>query len=139
MAIEEIKLELELEGRDDIGTVYDAGKEYDFFTDLRTIFSDSSEEIFAIDLYFDASAFDAYFSNISRPKTIRVLCGKHAYDLPQCTERYSSQHNVDVSIRKTREVHDRLIFIDKSDCFIIGSSIKDGEKATTLSPHTPKW
>ena len=35
--IEELKLDLELEGEDEVGKVYESNKTFDFFTDLKTL------------------------------------------------------------------------------------------------------
>lgn len=138
-AIEEIKLELELEGRDEIGQVYEKGKEFDFFTDLKGITSKAQREVFIVDTYFDASAFLAYFSAADNDLSVRILCGKPAADLSMCISKYESQTNAKVEVRKTREAHDRLIFIDSNDCWIVGASIKDaGKKPTYLIPFVPQ-
>lgn len=138
-AIEEIKLELELDGRDEIGQVYEKGKEFDFFTDLKGIISGAEREVFIIDTYFDASAFLSYFSSADECLNVRILCGKPAADLSSCINKFESQTNAQVEVRKTREVHDRLIFIDASSCWIVGASIKDaGKKPTYLIPFAPQ-
>lgn len=138
-AIEEIKLELELDGRDEIGQVYEKGKEFDFFTDLKGIISGAERDVFIIDTYFDASAFLSYFSSADECLNVRILCGKSAADLSACIKRFESQTNAKVEVRKTREVHDRLVFIDASDCWIVGASIKDaGKKPTYLIPFAPQ-
>lgn len=138
-AIEEIKLELELDGRDEIGQVYDEGKEYDFYTDLREIVSGASREIFIVDAYFDAAAFQAYLSTSDNSLVIRILCSKYASDLNACVTAFQAQTGADVEIRKTRDIHDRVLFIDGADCWIVGASIKDaGKKPTYLVPLAPQ-
>lgn len=138
-AIEEIKLELELEGRDDFGQVYEAGKEYDFFSDLKDIVSGASSEIFIIDAYFDDVAFDAYFGAIDSNITIKILCGSYANDVATYVKKFTAQTGAQVEIRKTKAIHDRVIFLDNSDCWIVGASIKDaGKKPTYLIPLAPQ-
>jgi hypothetical protein len=138
-AIEEIKLELELNGKDDFGQVYMAGKEYDFFTDLKGIVSTARSELFLVDAYFDGIAFEAYLSNVEKSLKIKILCGKHASDIAQYVSKFSSQTGATIEIRKTKAIHDRVIFLDKSDCWIVGASIKDaGKKPTYLIPLAPQ-
>lgn len=138
-AVEELKLELELEGRDEIGQVYEAGKTYDFFTDLRGIVSGADQDIFIVDAYFDAAAFQAYLSNSENGLTIRILCSRYAADLASCVSAFASQTGATVAVRKTKDIHDRVIFLDKTDCWIVGASIKDaGKKPTYLIPLVPQ-
>ncbi|AML52745.1 hypothetical protein [Falsihalocynthiibacter arcticus] len=138
-AIEEIKLELELDGRDDIGQVYAAGKEYDFFTDLRGIFASAENELFLVDAYFDGASFEAYFSAVSRDLSIRILCGSYARDIAAYIDKFSLQTGAKIEIRKTKLVHDRVVFLDGSDCWLVGASIKDaGKKPTYLIPLAPQ-
>ena len=139
-AIDEIKLELELDGRDQIGQVYDAGKEYDFFVDLKGILSGASDEIFIVDAYMDGAAFDAYVGGVSSVRSVRVLCNNYANDVATYAKKYAAQTGATVEIRKTRDIHDRVIFLDRSDCWIVGASIKDaGKKPTYLIPLTPQF
>lgn len=138
-AIEEIKLELEIDGQEDIGKVYEAGKEYDLFTDLKGIIKGAENDIFVIDAYFDTEAFQAYLSTANNDLHIRILCGKYAPDLAACTKTFSAQTGAKVEVRKTKKIHDRVIFIDESDCWIVGASIKDaGKKPTFLIPLAPQ-
>lgn len=63
-AIEELKLELELSGRADIGSAYSPGEIYKFFVDLKSIVNGAESEIFLIDPYFDGEAFNNYLSGV---------------------------------------------------------------------------
>ena len=138
-AIEEIKLELELDGRDDLGQVYEAGKEYDFYTDLKDIIAGASTEIFIIDAYFDGAAFDAYLGTANSGLTIKILCGNYANDVATYVKKFVAQTGARVEIRKTKSIHDRVVFLDGSDCWIVGASIKDaGKKPTYLIPLAPQ-
>ena len=61
-AIEELKLELELDDRSDIGTAYAPGDVYRFFTDLKEVINSASTDVMIVDPYFNGEAFDAYLS-----------------------------------------------------------------------------
>lgn len=138
-AIEEIKLELELEGRENIGQVYEAEREFDFFTDLKGIIMGASKEIFVIDAYFDGAAFVAYLGTERNGINIKILCGNYADDVAFYVKKYTAQTQSNVEIRKTRAIHDRVIFLDRVDCWVVGASIKDaGKKPTYLMPLTPQ-
>jgi hypothetical protein len=137
--IEELKLELELDGQEYLGQVYQAGKEYDFFTDLKGIIADAKEEILIVDAYFDGAAFDAYLGTVDRGLSIRIICGNYASDVASYVKKFTAQTGASVEIRKTKSIHDRVIFLDGSDCWVVGASIKDaGKKPTYLLPLAPQ-
>lgn len=51
-AIEELKLQLELDGRGEIGSAYAPGDTYRFFADLKAIINAAEREILVVDPYF---------------------------------------------------------------------------------------
>ena len=55
-AAEEIKLELELDGHEEIGQVYEPQRQYDFLRDLKEIILGVQSEVFVDDTYFDGGA-----------------------------------------------------------------------------------
>jgi len=134
-AIEELKLDLELDGRSEIGSAYPPGEVYRFFADLKAILNSASKEIFIIDPYFNGEAFDAYLASANLVADLRILAHKYSAELLQYTIKYEQQHGSHVEVRRSKELHDRLVFIDENDCWIMGGSIKDaGKKATYLIP-----
>lgn len=137
--IEELKLELELAASDQIGQVYEAGKVYDFFADLKQIVGRANAGIFVVDPYFDGSAFHDYLSVLDSKVTIRIFANKYAIDLNSHLSRHVKQFGSDIQLRISNELHDRLLFIDEEDCWSIGASIKDGgKKATYILPLPPE-
>ena len=44
-----------------------------------------------------------------------------------------------IELKKTKKIHDRVIFIDNMACWVVGQSLKDAAKAkpTYLSPLSP--
>lgn len=138
-AIEKIKVDLELNGRDEIGKIYESGKEYSFFSDLKNILGKTKNKIFIVDPYFDVTAFQAYFDESTQGINIRILCSKHATSVAECVKTFSSQTSVQVDVKKYGGLHDRVIFIDETDCWLVGASIKDGgKKPTYLIPLSPQ-
>lgn len=73
-AAEEIKLELGLDGHDEIGQVYEAGQQYDFLRDFKAILLGAQTEVFIVDPYFDGGAFETYLSPLESSVKTRVLC-----------------------------------------------------------------
>jgi hypothetical protein len=77
-AIEELKLELELDGRTDVGSAYGPGDVYRFFADLKAVINQAESEVIVVDPYFNGQAFDAYLSTASPNVTIRILADRYS-------------------------------------------------------------
>ena len=134
-ACEELKLDLELDGRSEVGSAYDAGDIYRFYADLKEIIAGATKKISVIDPYFDGTAFDNYLSAVSGSVSIEILTSRYTDDILQYANKHKAQFDSNIEIRKSKEIHDRLIFIDSGDCWIVGASIKDaGKKPTYLIP-----
>jgi len=121
--MEELKLELELSGRADVGSAYAPGEIYKFFADLKSIVSGAQSEIFLIDPYFDGEAFNNYLADIRNDIKARIFANKHAQEVRTYIEKHQAQYNSNIEIRKSKKLHDRLIIIDRSDCWITGGSV----------------
>ncbi len=137
-AIEQIRLELELDGHEDIGTVYGPRQQYDFLRDLKDVILGAQQEVFIVDPYFDGLSFETYLAPLGSNCSIRVLCGKLAAEVAGHIRAFEAQHGIRPQLRKSRSLHDRLVIIDGEDCWVVGGSIKDaGTKPTYLVPLQP--
>ena len=137
-AAEEIKLALELDGSEDIGQVYGPQHQYDFLRDLKEIVLGAQKEVFVVDPYFDGQAFETYLGPLGNSCSIRILCSRYSSDVAGHIAAFSAQHGGSPELRKSQDLHDRLVIIDRSDCWIVGGSIKDaGKKPTYLVPLHP--
>lgn len=121
--IEDIKLELELEGRADVGSAYAPGDIYKFFSDLKSIVDGAQSEILLIDPYFDGEAFDNYLASVDAKINVRIFANKNAQEVKAYIEKHQAQYKSDISIKKSKKLHDRLIIVDRTDCWITGGSI----------------
>lgn len=136
-AIEDLRLELELTGNSQVGSVYDSEKKYEFFQDIAEVIGAANHEVFVVDPYFDALTFSKLFSSNFKVD-VRILCGKEALAVAAIAKEFSEESGAKAIVRKTRDSHDRLLLIDKAECWVIGSSIKDaGRKPTYLLPLIP--
>jgi hypothetical protein len=134
-AIEELKLELELDGRTEFGSAYAPGDLYRFFADLKGIIETAEKTIMVIDPYFDGSAFDAYLSSSASSISIEILADRYAEDIAGYVVKHRAQYGSSIALRSSTELHDRLLLIDDDIAWIMGGSIKDaGKKATYLIP-----
>jgi len=134
-AIEELKLDLELGGRSDIGSAYAPGETYKFFADLKEIINQAEHKIMIIDPYFNAKAFDEYLSTVQKGLNIHILADQYLKEIHGYVEKHKEQFDTKVELRKSEELHDRIIIIDDNIGWVMGGSIKDaGKKATYLIP-----
>jgi len=140
-AIEELRLDLTLSGQNNIGNVYDVGEVYTLYTDLKKIIGAASMEILVVDPYFSGEAFDDYLSTITSRKTVKVLMAKakDAKEVMTRARKHVRQYGTNIEVRKNRKLHDRLVMVDDSDCWIVGASIKDAaaRSPTYLLPLPP--
>ena len=127
-SIEELKLDLELSGRADIGSAYAPGEVYKFFADLKTIINGAQSEIFLIDPYFDGEAFNNYLAGVPVNISVRIFANKHAQEVKLYINKHQGQFKSNMEIRKSKKLHDRLIIIDRGDCWITGGSINHAGK-----------
>jgi hypothetical protein len=136
-AIQELKLELELDGRSDIGNAYKSGDRYDFFRDLKSIIRNAKNELLIIDPYLNGEAFDTYLSEVDLLVNVRILVGNRCSKvIKEYVDRHKTQYNSSIKVKKSNELHDRVIFVDDDVSWIIGGSINDAckKKATYLIP-----
>ncbi|WP_299601022.1 hypothetical protein [uncultured Tateyamaria sp.] len=137
-AAEEIKLALELDGHEYIGKVYASQQQYDFLRDLSEIILGARTEVFVVDPYFDGKAFETYLGPLGGDCSIKILCSRYSSEVAGHVTAFAAQHNVKPELRKSQNLHDRLVIVDGSDCWIVGGSIKDaGKKPTYLVPLQP--
>lgn len=123
---EEIKLDLEISGKAEIGSAYASGEVYKFFAELKSIVSGAESEIFIIDPYFDGEAFNNYLADVYSGIEVRIFANKHAQDVRKYIDKHKAEYKSNIEIRKNRKLHDRLIIVDRNDCWITGGSVNHG-------------
>ena len=87
-----------------------------------------------------------YHGQIGNPRSIRLLSGskKRATLLP-AVESFAQQSGTPISVRVLDGLHDRYLFIDRTDCHLSGASFKDGAKnspailAKITDPFQAMW
>jgi len=126
--IEELRLELELNGKADIGSTYTPGQEYEYFSDMKDILRGAESKIFIIDPYFDGEAFGNYVDSINSVIEVRILANRHAREVKAYVDKHHAQYDSDIKVKKRKDLHDRLVIIDDTDCWITGGSLNHGGK-----------
>ncbi len=137
--IAEVELELELQGRSDIGSAYAPGDVYRYFADLKQVIGGATNEIFLVDPYFNGRAFEDYLADSRTSESIRILANRYANEVAPYAKKYSAQYGTTVEVRSSAKLHDRVVMIDQDQCWVSGGSIKDaGKKPTYLIPLAPE-
>ena len=113
------------------GQAFGPGAAYDFFKALRALVGTAEVSLFVVDPYMDADIFDGYLSALFRAKHVRLLLTKNAENILVAADRFALQNTCKIELRKSSAIHDRVIFVDGAQCWVLGASIKD---AATMRP-----
>lgn len=134
-AISDIELKVPDKGQ----VAFAAGEVYDFFRELNKVIASAESSLFIVDPYLDHTVFDHYLNSRKREVTVRLLLNRNADEVKAAAKKYTIQHGEILEVRKTKIIHDRVIFIDGYVCWVVGQSLKDAAKAkpTYLSPLSP--
>lgn len=134
-AIADMELNLPVEA----GQAFGPGAVYDFFKALNSLVASASSSILIADPFIDDTVFDAYLSSAPKGIDIRLLARKTSANLKQAIEKLGAQHGVAIEARASHAFHDRVVFVDGTDGWVIGQSIKDAAKSmpTYLAPLSP--
>ena len=119
--------------------VFGPGAAYDFFVRLQELILSAKREIFIVDPYLNAEIFHGYLNSVQASPRIRLLLTKAETDLTVAAEKFALQKKLKVELRKSKAIHDRVIFLDRGECHVLGASIKDAarEKPTYIAPISP--
>lgn len=114
--MEEIKME----------KAYEGGNSYAFLMDVITIIKEAVHEVFIIDPYFDDDRFNFFIQKIKDETKIKILISSTKIYLNNIVVSTFSRSNPqrNLTVKKSGEIHDRLIFADNR-CWIMGQSIKN--------------
>lgn len=128
--------ELELEVQSHPAQAFGPGAVYDFFKSFRELLQSATTTLLVVDPFLDEQVFDAYLSVLNPSVTVRLLAREHAAALKPAVAAFIAQHKRAVEVRKSKRLHDRIVFIDDRSCWVLGQSIKDAaaNKPTYLAP-----
>jgi hypothetical protein len=115
------------------------GAVYDFFQALNSVVSSAQASLFVIDPYLDDGVFDTYLSSVPKQVAVRLLVESYSAKVAPAMQRFRSQYGVAVEARRSPTFHDRVIFVDASECWVLGMSIRKAAdtKPTYLAPLSP--
>lgn len=115
------------------------GAMYEFFKALNAVVSSAQKSLYIIDPYMDDGIFDAYLSSVQSGTSVRLLVRDFSAKVKPAAEKFIAQYRTPLEVRKSKALHDRVVFVDSSECWILGHSIKDAAalKPTYLAPLPP--
>jgi hypothetical protein len=114
---------------------FDMGATFNYFDGLRKIIETAKQEIFFIDPYLDAEFVSKFLPHVTDDVRIRLLSQKKVSALVSAVTEYVAQEKAQIEVRKSEDIHDRYVFIDRVSCYQSGTSFKHGPKfaPTTLT------
>jgi hypothetical protein len=120
----------------DAGQVFGPGAVYDFFRALNELVASAAQSLFIVDPYMDSVVFDAYLANVKQPIATRLLMHQYVNSVTVAARAFQAQHGGQIEARRSADLHDRLVFVDGNQCWVLGASIKDAaaKKPTYLAP-----
>lgn len=124
-AIADLEIQVPVETEVNFG----AGDVYDFFKALNKVIASAEKTLLIIDPYLDETVFDHYLNSRQPDVQVRLLVNKKAESLLPSSEKYTTQFGDVLEIRKSKALHDRVIFVDSYACWLIGQSISHAAKA----------
>jgi len=112
------------------------GAVYDFMKNLRDLICSASNELLIIDPYLDNQVFDAYLSTVPTQVKVRLLVYRYVPAVKAGLAKFQEQSQMNVEVRASNLIHDRVVFIDGRSCWVLGQSIKDAAKTkpTYIAP-----
>jgi hypothetical protein len=107
---------------------YPINSQHDAYVTIREILQRAERSIQIIDPYVDSTIFDL-LSTAHGDLQVQILTGDHKCSVPPDfvleAKKFGSQYpSISVTIKRTRDFHDRFIIIDEQKCFHLGASIK---------------
>lgn len=115
------------------------GAVYDFFKALNAVISSAQSSLFIVDPYMDDTVFDAYLSAVPKAVAIRLLVENYSAKVKPAADRFAAQQGNPIETRRSKAFHDRVIFVDSGECWVLGMSIRKAaeSKPTYLAPLSP--
>ncbi len=116
------------------------GSEHDAYVHIRNILQEAKKALFIIDPYMDSSVF-SLLASLSGRLDVKILTSKVPPDFAlEATKFLAQHHSFSMEIRKTKDFHDRFIFVDETTCNLVGASLKDAgaRSCTILSISDPR-
>lgn len=107
------------------------GNVFHYFDELRKIIELAKSDLFFIDPYLDADFVTRYLPHVTSGVSIRLLTSHKLATLTPAVELFSQEKGMKIQVRSAKELHDRYVIVDSSNCYHSGASFKDGAKTAS--------
>ena len=121
------KLRLTTVGSTNIAFVQ--GNTFEYFDELRKLLELAKSDVLFVDPYLNGEFVSRYLPSVRASVPVRLLTTKEKIrELKAAAEMFSSQTRLYINIRTSSGLHDRYLFLDRTECCHSGASFKDGAK-----------
>jgi len=104
---------------------FPTGSTHDAYVHVRDLLKSATQDLFIVDAYMDGSIYQT-LATLAAQLTIRIMTSKVPADFGLEGGRFTSQYpHFALETRRTRDFHDRFVFIDRTKAYHLGPSIKD--------------
>lgn len=113
--------------------IYDRGSQFDFHLDIRGLLNSASSNIFIVEPYINEDILEITLKDIPKKVSVKILTNIHNSaqrgQFNKIAGMFRSRQTGGFESRECAEVHDRGIFIDENEGWVIGQSLKDAAKS----------
>jgi len=107
------------------------GQEFDAFLFIGVIISDAEKSIRLIDNFIDVDVLTTLSSNKSKEIKVKILT-KNIADISKVAQKKFNRQYQNIEIKRSKNFHDRFVFIDEKYIYHLGCSIKDAGNKTFM-------
>ena len=100
------------------------GAIFDFTKVLRELLASAMESILIVDPVLDEQAFTGYLTSVQPQVVIRLLVREKADALKSAMDAFMAQKKIQVELRESDGVHDRIVCIDGRSSWVSGQPMK---------------
>jgi hypothetical protein len=136
--LHQARSDLQLQTSGPMSVPIPTGGVYSYFDEIRKIIQTAKQDLLFVDPYLDADFVSNYLPYVSSGTHIRLLTNKKLSTLLPAVSAFKLQNGSVITVKSSRTLHDRFVFVDGLSCYQSGASFKDGGKfsPTTLTQVT---
>jgi len=135
LSIQELEIEFEENDEGFEERVYDKGSRFDFHVDVKEILKKAKKEILIIEPFVNEHLLEITLKGIDKKLCLKILTNSRNADkrgkFAKLATMLKAQQTGGLETRETEDVHDRGLFIDGGEGWVLGQSIKDGANKPT--------
>jgi hypothetical protein len=113
--------------------LYGPGEFAELARDLVKIVAAAQSSLFIVEPYASAKLFTEPLGEADPAVDVRLLTKKAPLDLSQASVDFAAKRQGRLELRRTSDIHDRVIFVDDRDCWVLGQSMKNA--ATSMPTY----